>query len=280
MTKFKKFEKKTAKYIKKLYEKMPNDGNLSDYLVKYIRKIFKLGIRYNILCSSKNGFSNKNHNWVSIKLADIIKSYYADKNSLSNIKIVDIGGGEGDVVLGIANACSIKLSNIYCVENKEAWTEKYKFNNKINYIFWDNKHIDIESNSVDVIILMVVLHHTSDNLMQTILTNVKRILKPGGMVIIKEHHMDSDLTKHLIDWEHHLYSLYNIDNNNITHFITEYVDSYVDNFKTMDYFDNLFDSNGFELVNKLNRKFDTFVSFNSDYGNITKLYWAIYKKID
>ncbi len=102
---------------------------------------------------------------------------------------------------------SISYNNLYCVENKSSWLEPYQFSNKINFVFWNNTCINIESNSIDVVIIMVMLHHINDETIAKVIENVKRLLKPNGILIIKEHHCNSLETKHLINWEHHLYTL-------------------------------------------------------------------------
>jgi ubiquinone/menaquinone biosynthesis C-methylase UbiE len=261
--------KKYKTFVTKAHEIILSNYTDQNNIVIYIKTLYKLMKKYKFI--NKSTEINKNHTWISGKLAEFL----VEQKFNSDIRIVDIGGGDGDVICNIASIMSIPYKNLFCIENKETWIEKYKFENNINYIFWDNQHINVESNSVDVIFIIVMLHHTNDSIMNNIILNAKRLLKPNGIIILKEHDCDGPETKHLINWEHYLYMLLNKINNDHDFNIEEYTNSHVDNYKTIDYFDNLFETNGFVVFKKLNRWFENSNIF--DHSNITKLFWAVYK---
>ena len=190
---------KNDKY-KIVKKKIHNIINSKNDVLNKILEIHKILITYNIPNIQEE---NKNHYWISQKLIEIIKKY----NYSNDICIADIGGGNGNILNYINNNYDVPSDNLYIIEQKEEWDEKYKYSNKLNYIFWDNNHIDIKDNSLDIIIIMVSLHHMIDITIDNLLINIKRILKHNGLIIIKEHNCCSEQDKLIIDWEHHLYHL-------------------------------------------------------------------------
>lgn len=211
---------------------------------------------------------NRYHEWISNNIIDLIKKYKFD----NNINIMDIGGGEGNILNNISNNYNIPSCNLYCIEQKE-WCEKYQFKNKINYIFWDNINIDIKNN-VDIVLIMVALHHMTDETINNLLLNLKKIIKKDGIIIIKEHDCNNEIIKKVIDWEHHLYHLLmnnNIDENNINSYLNESIINY----KSYNQIDEIFKNNGFINELKLDREFKKFIKY--DDNNPTNLYWNIYK---
>lgn len=242
-------------------------NNINDIIIK--SNIYKL-----VELSS----TNPNHNWVSVNLINIIKNNIIQKN-MSNIKIVDIGGGEGYVLSNIGQALNINKQNLLCIESSNEWYEEYNLinNSMINYVIWDNVNLPIVSNSVDVFILMVSMHHMSDEIINNLLKNIKNIIKPSGIIIIKEHDCVSIDDKFIIDWEHHLYHLMMTNDLNKKK-INKYTKNFVSNYKSKIRFDELFLANNFGSVVELNRFFK-YDNTNTDIKNVSKLYWKIYKPL-
>lgn len=247
-------------------------GNLKNTLITINNILFDNNLKDNNISK----IINKNHDYVSINLADIISKNI--KKSNNEIKIVDIGGGEGTIIKNIGNILEIPSNNLYCVEPNNEWVESYRFNNNINYIFWDNVHINIPDNSTDVVILMVSLHHMTDQVIDNTIKNIKRILKSDGIVIIKEHDMTNEDIKYTIDWEHHLYHILNSKNEDLTkNRLKKYIKKFINNYKSKDDFDNLFMSYNLKGVEELNRQFKPLSCI--DYTNASNLYWKIYQNI-
>jgi SAM-dependent methyltransferase len=198
-----------------------------------------------------------------------------------NMKIADIGGGNGDVIKIIGENLNLKRENLYCVENNSnSWTESYPFSNgnHIQYIFWDNITIpNIKPQSLDVVLIMVTLHHMPNDIIQNLFTNLKQLTKPNSLLILKEHDCKTRDDLYLINWEHHLYYLVN------THLLSEndvikYKETYVDNYNTKSYYDNLLYKNGYVDVVEFTRLFDK--NLYLDKNNSSNLYWKVYKKIN
>jgi len=82
-------------------------------------------------------------------------------------------------------------------------------NKNYTYIQIDEKNamIPLSDNSVDIITSLMVLHHVDDSIKY--IREISRILKPGGILILKEHDIDGELDadgKVFLDILHGLYS--------------------------------------------------------------------------
>lgn len=210
-----------------------------------------------------------------------ISKYLLQTCFRKNMKIADIGGGNGDVLKIIGENLNLKRENLYCVENNSnSWAESYSFSNgkHIQYIFWDNITIpNIPTKSLDVVLIMVTLHHMPNDIIQNLFNNLNSLVKPNSILILKEHDCKTRDDLYIINWEHHLYYLIN------SHILNEndvirYKESYVDNYKTKSDYDNLLYKNGYIDIIEFTRLFDK--NLNLDKNNATNLYWKVYKKVE
>jgi 2-polyprenyl-3-methyl-5-hydroxy-6-metoxy-1,4-benzoquinol methylase len=267
-----------VKYISKIIFNTDDNINNISGAIYNINKILSES-KYKTLCEN-----NPNHSYVADNLSNILKL----SGFNSDIKILDIGGGEGDVIKKIGSNMGINNNNLYSLEELDSsWVEKYNFSNDINYIYWDNVSISLNTNTLnthtdtksyfDVIICMVSLHHMNNETIQNLILNINHLLKKDGLIILKEHDADSRDTMRIIDWEHHLYHILRSPDNMDMDTIDEYLNNFINNYKSKLGFDELFLSNGYVEISELNRNFTKFVEY--DDANITKLYWKIYKKL-
>jgi len=195
-----------------------------------------------------------------------------------NLSIADIGGGNGDVISLMNILLSGRCDNFVCVETATDWVESYSHNHdNILYKFWDNNVIDIPSNSCDVVMCMVSLHHMDENTVLNTMKEMKRILKKNGLVLIKEHDSDNLNVHRLIDWEHHLYHILDCAYENKSVDVNEYLNKIVHNFHSKHFWSRIFQENEFKFVTRTNRFLDGDYVEN-DPKNPTKLYWDVYSK--
>jgi ubiquinone/menaquinone biosynthesis C-methylase UbiE len=227
--------------------------------------------------SVKKYVDDAKHEWIANNIYDLIQKYGINDNG----HIVDIGGGEGNILSTFNKTYNISKNDLICVEQQNVWDEQYNYTkntNYFNYIFWDNKIIDIPDKSVDICIIMVTMHHMTDNILQNLFINLNRVLKDNGIVIIKEHDCMSNHTANIINWEHHLYHILMSSNDDLTYDkLSSYVDNFVGNYKSRTYYDNMFTKNGFIIVDELDRSFNEPII--KDLKNVTKLYWKIYRHV-
>jgi ubiquinone/menaquinone biosynthesis C-methylase UbiE len=193
----------------------------------------------------------------------------------TDIEFVDIGGGNGNVLNQLATILDIKKDKVICVETNSDWVENYEYNHSnISYMFWDNTDLKIESNSVNCVLCMVSLHHMTDTTIHNILKEIKRILKPDGILLIKEHDTNN-ISQKYIKWEHYLYHI--LDNAYKYDIINPemYLETAIDNFKSKEEWQSIIETIG-ELTwkERTNRFLDG--EFTNDPKNPTNLYWDIY----
>ena len=227
--------------------------------------------------------SNKKNENRQDFIASKIYNYIFNRQSYpknEDICIVDFGGGNGDVIsllnqtLTTDNSPIVK-ENCICVETRSDWTEEYKFDRpNVTYLFWDNNTIQIDDAKADILLCMVSLHHMSDDTINTVLTNARRIIKPNGLLLIKEHDNNTETNKY-IEWEHYLYHISDCIMSSTPLNVDNYCNKLIHNFKGCAEWSNLIQSNGFQFVQRANRFLDG--PFVNDDKNASALYWDIYK---
>lgn len=266
--------KKIFKFLNKTHhDEIKNiilNTNLADVvqLPKSINSISDYVIKYSV--QQKEG----RQDYIVSKIIKFLKTH---NNLDENFKMLDIGGGNGNVLSAINQVIKGKKENFICLES-DSWVEEYKFSNKnITYKFWDNCYIDIPDNTCDVIMCMVSLHHMTDDIIDNILTEIHRILKPNGLLLIKEHNMTS-ISYKLIEWEHHLYHILDCTYNNQKPNANEYLEKSVHNFHNYKYWEHLItDKCKMKLYYRANRFLDDIYNEN-DPKNPSNLYWDVYIK--
>ena len=208
-------------------------------------------------------------------ISNKLSKYILQNHYKKNMKIADIGGGNGQVLKEIGSFLKIPRENLFCVEQINPWSEPYSFYNSefIQYVFWDNQNIPIEPLSLDIVLIMVTLHHMDDKTIQRTFENLNKQCKTGSLLIMKEHDCNTAEDKYIIDWEHHLYHLIETPIQTETDII-EYKKHYIDNYKTKKWFDNCIQKYGFISIMEFNRFFER----STDNKNPSNLYWKIYRK--
>lgn len=236
-----------------------------------VNKLYKLSI----LIKTKNNEHSNRQDFISEKILQLINNVSSSTITSNTTKIVDIGGGNGNVLAYLGSKLGLLKENLIVVEPiMDEWTEDYKCDNPVTYMKWNNTTINIPDKTIDVVIIMVALHHMDDTTISSCLSESQRILKSDGIILIKEHDCDTNIVKTLIDWEHHLYHLCERKSDND---FNTYISKYVDNFKSLSDWDKLISSKGFKLIKHLNRFLEDNDSTNgNDPKNITALYWSIY----
>ena len=217
--------------------------------------------------------------FIATKILKFIRQNNKKTMITDKTRIIDMGGGNGNVLQQMNSMLGFteKKENFICVETKTDWVETYDYSNKnISYMFWDNESLQIEDNSVDTILCMVSLHHMTDSTIETTLKEINRILKPGGMLLVKEHDAN-EISKKFIVLEHYLY---HIMDSAYQHKVIDpdaYFENCIDNFKSICEWRGLIeDIGGLNQKTTTNRFLDG--PFVNDNKNASNLYWEVYTK--
>ena len=108
-----------------------------------------------------------------------INQYIKEKNE---IKILDAGSGITFFPFKLTQ--KHEIGKVICLDYDESLGKTYSkiLNNKVSFVYGSLDKLDFPDNSFDIIYCISVLEHT-DNYLQ-ILTEFKRVIKNGGLLII------------------------------------------------------------------------------------------------
>lgn len=266
------------KLVQKIYKFMScNDKNLVKKIIINNKSLnISMKLIYDILVKYENYLKRDNNrqDFITSKILTHIQSI--QPNLLNEqVKAIDIGGGNGNVLSGINKHLNCDKSQFVCVESND-WIENYKYDNdNITYLFWDNETLDVLDNSCDIVFCMVSLHHMTDDTISNALTEIHRILKKDGILIIKEHDCNSKLTHSIIVWEHHLYHLLDCVYDKRVFDFDDYWNNSIYNFKSKKDWQTLLESFGFKYKHSKNRFLDGGY-LTTDVKNASNLYWDVY----
>ena len=115
--------------------------------------------------------------------------------------ILDVGCGEGSITTAVGKALNLRASRIHgCDVREPASTNGFTF----QHITDNHYRIPYEDEQFPCVLALMSLHHI-DHVEDT-LTEIRRILRPGGVLIIREHDLSSPELSPVIDVMHGLYA--------------------------------------------------------------------------
>lgn len=177
---------------------------------------------------------------------------------------LDIGASDGLITKAIGVSLGLDASRIHAVDVKQ-WIGKDNkpsagVENDLQFSFLnleDKKIIPYSDDTFNLITLLQALHHFEN--LELMMAEVKRVCKPGGVIIIREHNADTTYVKALTDLEHLFYGILH-DGLSIEKFATNYYGEY----RSASEWDAMFFAHGFKCMCKMSK------------NNPTKYYYAVY----
>lgn len=123
----------------------------------------------------------------------------------NDLKVLDVGTGVGFFIEVLQESLS-GFSSIIGIDTKkevlDKAIEKYE-DKRIKFMCMDGENLEFDSNSMDIISISNTLHHLPNK--EKVLSEMKRVLKPKGIIIINEMISDNQSDKQLSHVEiHHL----------------------------------------------------------------------------
>lgn len=116
----------------------------------------------------------------------------------SSLTIVDIGAGDGNILGGVGNQFHIPKNKLFGIDPK--------LTNPTSSITKISSTEQLETRSVDVVLMLSMLHHVDNQTQTQVLSEVRRIVKPRGLVIIREHDYNgSQVFEKFIECVHWVY---------------------------------------------------------------------------
>lgn len=187
-------------------------NHYTDFLNEFLNKDMTDDQVYELLKKYKRGGADPNCT------KDILRSqiYYCmmHQNILQNntkFKInnyLDLGGGECRLAQVFGNMLGLSNNKIYCadIEQWGGYTSEERKKLPINIIdLEENKPLPIENNKFSFVSTFMVLHHVKD--LELMLSEINRIIKKGGYLMIREHDSQNYADAMLADIEHMLFEL-------------------------------------------------------------------------
>jgi len=95
--------------------------------------------------------------------------------------ILDIGAGNSEITIALKIHYNLPTENVFAIDVKLPQVVDVT---PLTYI---DKKIPLPDNSIDLIIIFMVLHHIPPMDRDEILSEIARVLSPNGVVIIREH---------------------------------------------------------------------------------------------
>jgi ubiquinone/menaquinone biosynthesis C-methylase UbiE len=208
-------------HSKEILKEIQQNLNLSDReYIHMMTKHMKKGERAGIYGNIGNNKNNENkcpskefefqHIFIDYKKVykEIYHKSFTKNNILkSNFQYLDIGCGNGNKTKLVAKTFGIPLFHVYGtdIENWGPYSKTKKFDFHFEYI-QKNGSLPFENNQFDLISCFFTLHHVDK--LSFLISEIKRILKPNGILFIIEHDAIHDLDSIIIDLQHTFYSYF------------------------------------------------------------------------
>lgn len=203
------------------------------------------------------------------------KSYDTQKRGSSRVRDVsmfykdrprsylDLGGGDGSITSAISNHYGIEKS--ICADI-DTWYDTPRKIYDINYVSIDeDNNLPFGDKEFSLVTCFQSLHHMKN--LDSRLEDIKRIVKPGGYVILREHDCRDSYMRMLIDIEHCIFELV------LKPYNKHFIDSYYADYKSKYQWSDIFKSLGFKYIKT------TYPSIRPGKYNPTSFYYAMYKKL-
>lgn len=118
-----------------------------------------------------------------------------------DFKYLDVGCNDGTLTNGIANHFGFNRDNVYGADI-QFWSGKENdcHVNHMCFIDEDDPKLEVPDNFFDLITCYQVLHHNKN--VCKMIAEIKRVLKVGGYLIIREHDKTGATTKEVLDMDH------------------------------------------------------------------------------
>lgn len=184
-------------------------------------------------------------------------------NNKSYDRYLDIGCNDGIVTRGVSQSLNVPSENTYGIDIVDSILETNK--KHMHFKIYDGTSIPFKDNLFDIVTVFQVFHHVgvsgsqyNESHLFSLIKDISRVMRNGGILFIKEHDCDSDTMSKLIDIEHILYDMrYNAGRSGMG----------VGRYRTKENWNNLLKNFGFEFVN----------SFVDDTCDPTNSVFSIYE---
>ncbi len=151
------------------------------------------GETYDDAMKKSIGFMGQNHDYYTVakvdRILDVIQRRLGDPRGR---QVLDVGCGVGKTDRLLAP----HVGSLTGVDVSSASVERARRENPtVHYESYDGRILPFQTESFDVAFVICVLHHVLPEDRPPLLTEMKRVLKPGGLLLVFEHNPFNPLTQ-------------------------------------------------------------------------------------
>jgi ubiquinone/menaquinone biosynthesis C-methylase UbiE len=119
---------------------------------------------------------------------------------------LDIGCADGNTTAAVGKMFKLSKANIHGADVAGWAGREVKISDDITFHPMDDpEKIPMETASVDVVSAFMVLHHIPN--LKSTLSEIRRVLKPGGIFILREHDCPNKYIRSIINLEHAIFEV-------------------------------------------------------------------------
>jgi len=201
------------------------------------------------------------------KLNNLVKDFKKNPKVLETI--LDIGCGDGSITKTVSDNLKIPKESVHGCDILEPAEKSLNFT--FSLIESPGK-LPYENDSFDLVYALMSLHHITE--LDSMLSEIHRVLKDDGIVIIREHDCVSEELSNVLDLVHGFYSMVWSQPQEMESFEDEYFANYF----TANNLNELIVKQNFKRVFGTNRD-EEYPLFNQGKViNPLKHYWVVYVK--
>lgn len=146
-------------------------------------------------------FSGKGHDFFTKvkakRLIEILKDL--GQGATAPLNVLDVGCGHGLIHPYLVSASDIKI-NLTGVDVAATVVEEARQKNpSVSYDTYEGDHLPYADNSFDLAFTICVMHHVPPKQWPSFLREIKRVLRPGGVLAVFEHNPLNPLTRHIVN---------------------------------------------------------------------------------
>lgn len=156
----------------------------------------------------------------TLKIAANLNRLLDGKSPGESAKYLDYGCSNGTITRALAAFYGMDIKNVYGAEIKYWSGRKNDCGVNMVYIEQGKPKLDLPDNYFDLITAFHVLHHCHSN--EMVAKELVRVLKPGGRFILREHDLNSKISKEYLDLQHLKFAV----NENTYHELDDYYSNY------------------------------------------------------
>lgn len=209
----------------------------------------------------------------ALKIKELVEKYINTKETVdySKLNILDVGCAEGSITVMVGRYLQLSPENIHGCDI-ESRNDKYKDQFQFKHLNNNEPYVlPYDDQTFDVVLALMSLHHIPNRV--GMLSEIKRILKPGGLLIIREHNCISKGLEIVLDVVHGFYSMVWSEPKEMNDF-----NDYYAKYTSSDYLTKLIEKHGY--IEKYNNRFNDYPRFyKGKIINPLNYYYAVYEKI-